>query len=372
MKKLGPIFTTMPVTKPPVAMLYSLSQSIHTQAKDRSKNYAHDMPQGKNLPLTYLAGKVIQQQFLVVVDEDILDGTLANDHKAVVLTSIDYLDPQVIKALESFAAGGGLVLLTGDSTVQIKGAVKLGVTPRMPDQEAIDKLAEAKKFGEMGPYTTTAKFVQGALLLSKVIKAELAKKGIKPILECDVPTIAATRQAFGDVEYIFAVNATPDAEAKDPKGNPEKNAMKTAKATLVLPDAERTIYDAVRGGRLDRVLVEKGKAETVLSFGPGQMHVLARTTRPIGGVRVYTPVVVRDLVREQEPITVEIAAGVVDDAGPHTERLHSPANSRRRSAGRDAVRAVPRNETWPVQHPPTPRRQRSDREVDRLRPRTPR
>src|SRR5204862_3637810 len=30
-KRLGPVFTTMPVTKPPVAMLYSLSQAIHTQ-----------------------------------------------------------------------------------------------------------------------------------------------------------------------------------------------------------------------------------------------------------------------------------------------------------------------------------------------------
>ncbi len=37
MKKLGPIFTTMPPTKPPVAMLYSLSQAIHTQTQDRSR-----------------------------------------------------------------------------------------------------------------------------------------------------------------------------------------------------------------------------------------------------------------------------------------------------------------------------------------------
>src|SRR5262249_38891473 len=129
MKKLGPIFTTMPVTKPPVAMLYSLSQAIHTQTMSEklSENYAHSMPQGKNLPLTYLAGKVTQYQFFPIVDEDVLDGTLANDHKAVVLTSIDYLDPAVVKALEDFAANGGLVLLTGDSTVAIKGAVKLAI-----------------------------------------------------------------------------------------------------------------------------------------------------------------------------------------------------------------------------------------------------
>ena len=108
MQRLGPIFTTMPVTRPPVAMLYSLSQAIHTQTGDMTANYVHGMPQGANLPLTYLAGKMLQQQFLPVLDEDILDGTVANEHKAIILTSLDYLDPKVIAALEDYAAHGGL------------------------------------------------------------------------------------------------------------------------------------------------------------------------------------------------------------------------------------------------------------------------
>src|SRR5437667_305340 len=123
--------TTISVTKPPVALLYSLSQAIHTQAKDRSANYAHAIPHGQNLPLAYLAGKLLGQQFLAVVEEDVLDGTLANDHKAIVLTSLDYLDPKVIAALEDFAKRGGLVLMTGDCTVKIAGAVKLSVKPAM-------------------------------------------------------------------------------------------------------------------------------------------------------------------------------------------------------------------------------------------------
>src|SRR5205823_5654232 len=121
-------------------------------------NYLHAMPQGARLPLTYLAGKLLQQQFLPVVEEDILDGTLANDHKAVILTALDYLDPEVIKGLEDFAAGGGLVLLTGDCKVAIKGAVKLAVEPRMPDQEVLDKLEKAKKYNDMAPYLTMGKF----------------------------------------------------------------------------------------------------------------------------------------------------------------------------------------------------------------------
>jgi hypothetical protein len=309
MQKLGPIFNTMPVTKPAVAMLYSLSQAIDTQTKDMQANYAHAMPQGANLPLTYLAGKLIQQQFLAVVDEDVLDGTVANDHKAIILTSLDYLDPQVVKALENFAANGGLVLMTGDSKVAIKGAIKLGVTPRMPDQEAIDKLAKEKKYNEMAPYQTVGKFFAGAMPLAQAIKAELDKAGIKPIIQCDIPTIAATRQASGDIEYLFAVNATYD----DLKG--DKNALKATAATIRFEDDGRPVYDAVAGGPVAAFKAEGGKLVGSFRFGPGQMRVFARTARPIATVKALTPVLHRELAREKDPIRLDIGATLLDTKG---------------------------------------------------------
>jgi hypothetical protein len=309
MKKLGPIFTTMPPNKPPVALLYSLSQCVHTQTLDRSQNYAHAMPHGRNLPLAYLAGKLIQHQFLTVVDEDILDGTLASDHKAIVLTSLDYLDPKVVAALEQFAKAGGLVLLTADSTVKIAGAVKLPVAPRMPDQEKIDEIMKAKKYDQLGPYETTGKFIEGATPLAKAISADLEKAKIGSIGACSVPTIVLTRHADGDVEYIFAVNATYDSTAKDVKGNAEKNAPAATNAVLVFPGHATAIYDAVSGG-----LINEGQP-VADRFGSGQMRVFALTLRPIRGVKVSTPVVVRELVKETEPIRVQLAATVVDDKG---------------------------------------------------------
>lgn len=314
-QKLGPIFTTMPVTKPPVAMLYSLSQAIHTQTKDMSANYAHAMKQGQNLPLTYLAGKLIQQQFLPIVEEDILDGTLASDHRVVVLTSLDYLDPAVVRALEDFISHNGVVLLTADCTVSIKGAVKLPVTPRMPDQEAIDALMKEKKYSELGPYTTTGKHVQGATSLAKAIQAELDKKGIEPILVSDVPTIVVTRQAAGTVEYLFAVNATPDDEAKTAKGQPEKNAPKAVSATLTLDRPGTPVYDAVHGGPVPELQNATRQLKGEFRFGPGEMRVFARPSRPIGGVRLAAPVLTRQLVLEQEPIKLDLAATVVDGSG---------------------------------------------------------
>jgi len=307
MQKLGPVFTTMPVTRPPVAMLYSLSQAIHTQTKDMEANYAHAIPHGQNLPLTYLAGKLLQQQFLAVLDEDALDGTVANEHKAIVLTSLDYLDPKVIAALEDYAANGGLVLMTGDCTVTIKGAKSLSVKPRMPDQEKIDELMKAKKYGELGPYTTTGKYFEAATPLAKAIKAELDKIGVKPPLESDVPSIVVTRQRAGDVEYIFAVNATYDGA----KG--EKNALKATAAKLSLDDDKRPVYDAILGGPVREFKAAGGKLTGDFRFGPGQMRVFARTTHGIGSVNLATPIVSRDLVREKDPIRVELAVTLSDD-----------------------------------------------------------
>jgi hypothetical protein len=309
MQRLGPVFTTMPVTKPPVAMLYSLSQAIHTQTKDMQANYAHAMPQGINLPLTYLAGKLMQQQFLPVVEEDVLDGTLAGDYRAVVLTSLDYLDPQVVAALEDFAGRGGLVLLTGDCTVTVRGAVKLPVVPRLPDQEKVDELMKAKKYNELGPYTTTGKHIEGATPLAKAIREELEKKGIQPIFQSSVPTIVATRQAEGDIEYFFAVNATYDGS----KG--EKNALAAVEASLGFPEDGRPLYDALTGSPVGPLVSNRGTMALNARFGPGQMRVFARTARPVGGVKVATPVVTRDLVQDQEPIRLDVAATLVDDRG---------------------------------------------------------
>lgn len=311
MKQLGPIFTTLPVTKPPVAMLYSLSSCLRKQAGNRQANYLHDSQQGKDLPLTYLAGKLIQQQFLVVLDEDVVDGTLAADHRAVVVTSVEFLDPAVVAKLEEFAAGGGLVLLVGDCRVTIRGAVPVGVTPALPDQAKVDELAAAGKWGELGPYTTMGKYFAGALPLAQALRTQLDKAGIRPVFTSDVPTIIATCQAAGDVEYLFAVNATYDPD----NPNDRKNAVKAAAATLAVPDDGRPVYDAVVGGPVPELQAQGGQLRGTFRFGPGQMRVLARTARPIGGLRLAAPLVTRQLAHDEQPLGVECAATVLDAQG---------------------------------------------------------
>jgi hypothetical protein len=335
MGRLGTIFTTMPPTRPPVGLLYSLSQFIHAQAVDQDVNYGHQTPHGKNVMFTYLAGKLIQQPMQVVLDEDVRDGTLAANQKAVILTSLDYLDPEVIAGLEDFAKRGGLVLLTADCKVQVKGSVRLGVAPKFPDAARVAELEKAKNYQEMGKLTDLRHSLAGARPLADVLRTELSKAGIKPVFTCDQPGIVATRQVAGDVEYLFAVNAT-----HDPQGNPQLG-MKAVTATITLEDYDRPVYDAIHGGAV-KEFQRKGKQfQGQFRFGPGQMRVFART--PVGWVvfekpgpsleeqrkrfcrvRTSTPVLHRDYTQDHEPLSLEVSAAVLDlNAGQGLTQFHT-------------------------------------------------
>ncbi len=84
------------------------------------------------------------------------------------------------------------------------------------------------------------------------------------------------RQAQGDIEYDFAVNASWDER----EGT--LLSIKPVTAMLALAADGRPVYDAVRGGT---VVEFKGKPGGTFRFGAGEMRVFARTARPIGGVR---------------------------------------------------------------------------------------
>src|SRR5438874_8477562 len=112
---------------------------------------------------------------------------------------------------------------------------------------------EEKKYNQVRPYTTTAKHIESAMPLAKALKGELEKAKINPVFVCDVPTISATRQAAGDVEYLFAVNATGD-----PTNTKDRLALKAAEATITLPADDRPVYDAIVGGPAD-FKVSEGK-----------------------------------------------------------------------------------------------------------------
>jgi hypothetical protein len=311
MARHGTIFTTMPVTRPEVAVLYSLSQNLAAQTKDMSDNYEGGKHARTKTLLIYLASKQAHIPVFPIVEEDVLDGTLAAHHKAVVLPGIDYLDPNVVTALEAYIAGGGTVWLTDESKVQVKGATKLGAAADTSFFDKIAQLWKEQKMEEIAKVNTAGNILEAAAPISKAFKAQCDKLAINPVIVCDNPNIAVSRQALGDIEYLFAVNASYDA------GVGGLNAIKPATAHLTLAPDGRPIYDAVDGGQaapFESAKVSRLGA-AIYRFGPGQMRVFARTARPIGSVHNSMPIVRVDYTNEAEPIGLEVGAVIADIQG---------------------------------------------------------
>lgn len=309
MARLGTIFTTMPVTRPPAAMLYSMSQNIRQQIRNMGV-FQDFEEQLDRLQVLMFASKRAGIPLMPIVEEDILDGTLAANHRALFLTGVETLDPEVVRALEAFAAGGGTVVLGDECTVAIKGARKLGA--RIDNTVYI---AAGKKFEEgriqkvgvkLGLYARRPNaYFEAAKPVAKALIARCREAGIEPVVQRDNPWVFVNRQAQGDVEYLFLVNAEQDVPGAD------MNSIKAAEAEVSLPNDGRPIYDAIHA-RLDPAWKADGKTvSAALRFGPGQMRVYARTRAAISGVQVATPGVYSDYTAEAAPLGVRFVTAVL-------------------------------------------------------------
>ena len=317
MAKLGTIFTTMPVTRPRVAMLYSMSQNVKAMTDSNDFTNGQDFAgQVERLLLVYVAAKMAHIPVQPVVEEDVLDGTVAANHKVVILTGIEVLEPRVVEALKGFAAGGGKVLLTDECKVQIPGAVKLGAEAhtRLYQEAAKAFSGDPSMTRQMRGCTTRgpAAYFREAAPIAKALTARCAEAGIAPIVDCGNSQVLASNHAYGDVEYLFLVNATSDEEGtKDLTWN----AIRPAEARVSLPDDGRPVYDAVHGGEAGAFSKDKGRLAGTIAFGPGQLRAYARTARPIGGVQVLAAVPSADYTLEANPVRLELQAFVKDAAG---------------------------------------------------------
>ena len=297
-KKLGTIFTVPEYTNQDVTILYSKSNQYYLKKDEQP-----------GLKAVYLATRLLQYPIQAVLEEDVLDGTLAANHNAVILTGLAHLDPPVVAALEAFIGGGGTVLETTDCTVPVKGAVRVPIDPdarRRAEAEVQQRIGDpAKKAAELVRITSFNHVLEYARPVATALKPTLTGAGIRPTFVSDVPTIGAGKQIRGDIEYDFAVNFTvSDLPAKGGLGVPVSTTARVA-----LPDDGRPVYDAVNGK-----LVPTDKGIATIAFGPGQLVAFARPVRAIGGVLVGSPVVSRDYTREADPLRIELTASVVDVA----------------------------------------------------------
>ena len=313
MAQLGTVFMHMPPDRGEVAVLHSLSQMLHAQVRDmqdpqtigRSGYEGGGHSRWKSW-MAWLAGRLINVPLFPVVEEDILDGTLAAHHRVLVIPGVDYLEPRVVTALERYIAAGGAVLVSDDSAVKIPGAKPVGcaIATDLPDRLA--ELRRQQKKQELAKLDTVGSYVEAAMPFARALKAALDALGIRPAVDADSPWIAIQRQSHGDVEYIFVVNASWDGEEG------RRNSIKPAEAKVWMPADDRPVYDAVRGGPAGEFAQRGDRLEAQLRMGAGQMRVFARTAKQIGGVDVANAIVTRDYTARTEPVRVEISAAVVD------------------------------------------------------------
>ncbi len=321
--RIGTIFARPAYTRQDLAILYSRS-NIEYQHGENTQPGA--------LAVAYMATRMTQYPINAILDEDVVDGTLAASHKAVLLTGLQYLDAPVVAALEAFARKGGLVLVTADCKIKVAGAVPLDVQPEALWKKAqdaqkakADALAEKKKsdansvskadeeaLGAEGSKTNSFRaMMEYAAPLAKALKPALIAKGISPAFESSVETICAGRQVRGEIEYIFAVNFTPEEGYSIPKHG--YGVPAPVSATITLPNDGRPVYEIAEYAKVD--FKKSGEKQSAsISFAPGQMLAFARTSRPVGGILVGAPSVSCDLTRENEsPIRIELTAALVDN-----------------------------------------------------------
>ena len=301
--RLGSIFEKPAQTHHPLAMLYSKSNNYYNMGHTQLDSFVY----------FYMASKMTQYPMNVVLDEDVIDGSLAADHKAVIVSAVTYLDPAVLAGLEAFAAAGGVVITTTDTTVAIKGETKLQLVPGDAARKETARItaltdADAKKAASLKAYSFRAQ-MENAEPVAKALGAVLKAKNIQPAFVSDIPTIAPGKQVRGEIEYIFAVNYTPEAGYSPVAGG--YGVPIPAQASISLPDDGRPIYDAINSGNAP--FAKKGQLMTAsYNFGPGQMVALARTARPIGGMQLSTVNINRDLTRTEDIQRIEFNATLVD------------------------------------------------------------
>jgi len=307
MQKYGTIFEKPAYTSQDITVLYSKSDSY----------YKKQNTQFWDMCVQYLATKILQFPMQTILEEDILDGTLANKHKVLLMSGIAYLPTPVVTALEKFIANGGLVIQSSDCEVTIKGAVKLNISATAELTAEFDRNTAMPDGDEKSAANRVSssfvRIMEHTKPYADAIKAELNKAGIVPPVESSVNTFAVGRQTRGDFDYVMVVNFTPEGTYA---GMNESGVGGAAAATTNLTFTNvnnRAIYEAIEGKQIAAVGT---RANTFVlnnvRFGGGDMKMYVLTPRAIGGVKVGTATVSSDFTRMSEPIRLSFGASIVD------------------------------------------------------------
>lgn len=293
--RLGTVFTAMPAARASIAVLIPPNGG--------------ELREEQRILMLWLAARTLQHRVDFVTPDDVVDGVVARHHKVLIVATSGPLDGLTTGVLERYVQAGGLVVLPDDTAGVVPGGLKLGMGIDLSHFAGIEKLLGEGKQADAARLRRPSQVLRAVEPLARALRAKFDAASVFPPLTSDLSTVFVSRHGYGDVEYFFAVNCTPDdTPAADTL------APKVATATLSFRGVTGTIYDAISSQPATRFAADGDKVSAAIRFGAGQMRVFARTARPIGSVKVGTPQVVSDY-DSPLPLRLELAASLLDSQG---------------------------------------------------------
>ncbi|MCM8803421.1 MAG: hypothetical protein NC827_09000, partial [Candidatus Omnitrophica bacterium] len=314
-EKFGTIFTTSKKPKiPKVAFLYSISQCLDAQIRSNMEDNYTGNGHIDKLRLLYIALKMAHIQAEPIVEEDIIDGTIFSNYKVLILTGIDYLEENVIEILEKYISSGGIVFITDDCKVKIKGAEKLGIPISTKVFEKASQLWKEQKTNEAMLTLSAGSLMKEAEPIMKILKTNLEKVKVFSEIDCNSPNIFVFTHNFGDINYIFLVNVSYDFSKS------HRLALRNESGEIKVKDTENfKIYNLFTNKEVE-VKEEKGYKKWEEEFGPGHMKIYAILKNPIDKIIIYDPELEINYTK-QPPIILNILSSVINVKG---ELINSP------------------------------------------------
>jgi len=289
-RRYGDLFLGLRKVVEPVALWYSFAQSA---LADPKRNYPQEVIGA------FYALKRAHVPVTVVTDEDLRAGLLA-EHKAILAVGLRSIPDHLAKAVRTFQAGGGKVVVDRSCKVSFAKPIVMDTDFR----QFAASLAEVERAWHEGRQPISMLYRRDLPSEEAILRdLPVIERTFAPLVErqakADSPHTFLAVQRHGQARYVFVAN-----DASVVKHPTEKvrwiNMQESipAEDTLTLPLAKgKAIYDLFSGQRLSL----DDKDRITLRLPPGGLRVLCVLPKRPGKCDLSAEVKARQVLIQARP-----------------------------------------------------------------------
>ena len=306
-----------------VAVLYSYSQAMFDVNMASWKAVFRTSEFNFNPHTAYLnQAMVANQAFIdiwragfsprIVVEEDVLAGRLASVPALVLVGLTRPLPEPVMAKILAYRQAGGTVLIDAQTTIDVPGAVKLGVRFNQPGYQAWKQMIKSFRAPvpeHLTPHQLVYKYGEPSW---PVIRQKLAF--IKPFATRDNPRVLVSHSRCGKASYLFVTHDTPPKNWDPDKfWLPNSQWIVPLKAELKLHGGGGAIYDVFSMKQVEP-RIDGGSRVLPVDFRTMEGRIFAVLPAAIAKVSLKAPDVVDAGSRMPVEVQVLDAQGKPIDA----------------------------------------------------------